>query len=89
MVERGRWGKNRLHIRDRKCTLCGVLENEYHSIMVCPRFVNEREGCLAKLSLAQPNNHEFINLFRNNDDNIIQILSVLCYKIQKEYRQFI
>ena len=89
MIERGRWGKNRLHVNDRKCSLCGVLENEFHSIMVCPRFNNEREGCLAKLSIVEPNNYEFVNLFRNKDEEVILNLAILCYKIQKEYRQFV
>ena len=49
-IERGRWGRvggrNRINREDRLCNQCGVIECEFHCIVQCPRYLNEREGRL-------------------------------------------
>ena len=87
MIERGRWGKNRLHVNERKCSQCGVIEDEFHCIIKCPRFNNEREGCLLVSSIN--NQYDFYKLLQSNDMTTILSLGMLCYKIQKEYKNFI
>ena len=62
MIERGRWGKNRLRLNERKCTLCGVLEDEFHCLFVCPRFNNEREWFMNWVVEDRPTNVNLINL---------------------------
>ena len=86
MIERGRWGKNRLHVSERKCSLCGVLEDEFHCLFKCPRFNNERK-CISALNVK--NYRDFIKIFKINNRKIQLKLSVLCQKILVEYRNFI
>ena len=40
-IEAGRWAQpNRIPINDRKCTVCNVLENEYHFVIECSLYKN-------------------------------------------------
>ena len=87
MIERGRWGKNRLQVTDRLCSQCGVVEDEFHCIVSCPRYNNERERC--SLVTTSTNYREFIKLFQNYDMDAQLRLATLCYRVQKEYQQFI
>ena len=87
MVERGRWGKNRLQVNDRLCSLCGVLEDEFHCIVKCPRFNNERQSCVLVSSITS--HYEFFKLLQINDMNVHLSLAKLCCRIQKEYQKFI
>ena len=89
MIERGRWGKNKLQVRARKCSLCGVIEDEFHCLMVCPRFNNERKWFLDKIFPVQPSNYDFINLLKQNNDVSNLNLAILCYKVQNAYNEFI
>ena len=45
-IERGRWGPNVININERKCNICNVIENEFHCLIECPKFNNERRGLL-------------------------------------------
>ena len=76
-------GKNSLHVSARKCSLCGVLEDEFHCPIVCPRFSNEREWFINKAFSTEPNYFDFINLFNHRKDNAHFNLALLCYKILK------
>ena len=54
-VERGRWNKPKLIPRnERLCEVCGVIEDEYHCLIDCPRYVNERRGRLTKALINRP-----------------------------------
>ena len=63
LVERGRWGNRRLNIENRLCSLCNVREDEYHCMIECPRFVNERKGLLPVPLKNRPSMFEFINFY--------------------------
>ena len=41
-IERGRWMK--IAEIERVCQICGVIEGEFHCLVECPRFNNERRG---------------------------------------------
>ena len=50
MIERGRWiRRTPIDVEDRKCDTCISIEDEYHCMVLCPRFVNERRGCLPEV----------------------------------------
>ena len=42
-IERGRWSKPKIEAVNRICDTCFVLEDEYHCIIECPKFTNERK----------------------------------------------
>ena len=64
-IERGRWAKNKIDLKNRTCTLCGVVEDEYHCLIECPRFYTERKGSLSDSFLKKPSMFKFINLFNS------------------------
>ena len=80
------WGK--ILVVNRKGALCGVLE-EFQCVIVYPRFNNESEYFINKDFSAKPNNFDVINLFKQRNHVTHFNLAVLCYRIKKEYRQFI
>merc|ERR1712102_158002 len=61
-IETGRWGKNKIPRADRQCTLCNVIEDEFHVLNICPRYVNERRGRLPEHLITNPCTRSFYRL---------------------------
>ena len=87
LIERGRWAKNRIEVKDRKCTFCDVVEDEYHCLVECPRFRNERKGCLPDNLLNKPSMYAFVNYFKCVDIKKCEKLGLLCFKVLKSYEK--
>ena len=51
-IERGRY-VNKLEC-DRVCSLCNVVENEYHFVMICPIYQELRSEFLCKIKTMFP-----------------------------------
>ena len=60
-IERGRWGPNKLPVDDRRCEVYNVIENEYHTLIKCPRFNNDRNGLLTNDLMIDPS---FFNVLK-------------------------
>ena len=89
LIERGRWGKKRLNVELRKCTLCDVLEDEFHVLIECPRFTNQRINCLPENLRIKPSMFAFITYFNSLDIEVQKQLALLCFRVQKEYKQYV
>ena len=87
LVERGRWGANRVERRERICTVCKCVEDEYHCLLECPRFNNERRGLLPDFIVQDRNIINFIKMLSTDNVKEQRKLGLLCFKIQKEYRE--
>ena len=85
LIERGRWGKNRIDSTLRVCDICCITEDEFHCLLVCPRFVNEREGCLPDRLMHNPNIHGFLSFMKSSDKCILRKLGLLCNRILRQY----
>ena len=85
--ERGRWGPNSLVINERKCIICNKIENEFHCLIECPKFNNERRGLLTNDLILNPNFCNFIKYFTASDFKTQRKLALLCFKIHKEYKE--
>ena len=88
-IERGRWGGSKIERKERKCTVCNVVEDEYHCLLECPRYVNERRHCLPERLKDRPCMLEFINFLRSQNAQDQHMLGALCYKVQREHKNFI
>ena len=86
-VERGRW--TNIARVDRKCECCHVIEDEFHVLIECPRFINERKRYLPNVLRKKPSMFEFLKLMNCTTDNECRTLGKLCANIQKEHRKFI
>ena len=87
MIERGRWTK--VAREDRLCTVCSKVEDEYHCLVTCPRFVNERRGRLNEHLLARPSMYEFVKFLRSKSPIDIKNVGLLCLSVQIEYNNFV
>ena len=86
-IERGRW--ENIERENRICELCGVLECEYHCLIECPKFVNEREGLLSVEMRNRPGMREFIKMFKSENEYDMKNLGLLCLRIMIEYNRHV
>ena len=87
-IERGRWGNLRVPREERKCTLCETVEDEYHCLVECPRYVNERRGYLPERLRRKPSMYEFDKFLRCEEDVQLR-LGVLCVKVMRKHRKYV
>ena len=69
--------------------MCHVIEDEFHVLIECPRFINERKRYLPNVLRKKPSMFEFLKLMNCTTDNECRTLGKLCANIQKEHRKFI
>lgn len=69
--ERGRWQE--IELGERKCTLCNLQEvgDEFHYVLVCPFFKDERKRFIKKYYFSKPNIVKFKELM--NQTNEVQL----------------
>ena len=65
-IERGRWKS--MPRLDRKCTLCNEIEDEYHVMLICPRYTVLRKKYLQKCYIVKPIMYKLVALL--NAENI-------------------
>ena len=71
------------------CDLCGIVESEFHCLIECPRFVNEREGLLNAALRDHPGMNEFIRMFQSENEDQMRNLGLLCLRIMIEYNKHV
>lgn len=70
-IETGRW--NNVDLPDRKCTMCDMntLADEYHYLLECPHFRNERKIYINKSFYLRPNIIKFKNLMQSKNNVVL------------------
>ena len=63
-----------------------VIGDEYHYILECPIFQENRNNYLNDFYVRNPNREKFILLFLNDNKQILSRLSKLCFEINKKFR---
>ena len=86
-IERARWGTRKILIEDRICDQCLCVEDEFHCLIECPKFLKERKGLLPHNLRVRPSMFEFINFFNTEEKGIQYKLGLLCFNVQKEYKK--
>ena len=89
MSERGRWGRTKVKYEERKCSVCNVVEDEHHCLIECPCFEYERRYCMTDVMGRRESRSmfEFVKWFKSKGDEECKKLSLLCFKIMREYRE--
>ena len=77
-IETGRYTRPITPREERFCTMCGVIEDEYHAVFICPRYEELRIG--HESILACNNISTFLDC---NTTNIGETASLL-HKIEKK-----
>ena len=86
-IERGRW--ENIKRENRLCDVCGIIESEYHCLIECPRFVNEREGLLSIALRDYPGMDAFIRMFKTVNEDEMRNLGLLCLELLIEYKRHV
>ena len=83
-IEAGRWVRvNRVQVNERKCTLCNVIEDEYHFVIECQRYTELRKKYIPKYYLQRPRMDKFIELITSNNNRYIENLGSFVYQVFK------
>ena len=83
-VESGRWAKpNAILFENRKCKLCGVLEDEYHFVLECTLYAEIRKVYISKYFWNRPNMYKFIELLCTDSKKMIKKLSMYTEKASR------
>ena len=82
-IEKGRHAKLERHMR--MCNMCnlGCVEDEYHFILICPKYENLREKYLPWRFRNFPSSAKFVDLMSSNNDQTVISLSTFIYQAFK------
>ena len=86
-IEKGRYdGINR---ENRKCLNCnmGVIENEYHFLLICPKYYNIRQKFIKDCYYRWPTVQKFEKLISSNNPEILLSLSKYLFNAFREREQ--
>ena len=79
-IESGRWTRPaRIPVDERKCTLCEVLEDEYHFVLECSIYTELRNKYIPKYFWRRPSMFKFIELMNTSNMKILRNQSIFIY----------
>ena len=85
-IERGRWGK-KVDIKERICSVCNVIEDEFHCFVECPCYSEIRKGLLPPNLKKSPSMFNFIEYFRCNNKENFYKMGLLYFTILKKHKK--
>ena len=86
MIERRRW-KKIVH-KERTCLHCQVLEDEYHVVIVCPKYtVIQKNIYIKPYYTEKPCMFRFIQLLKTHNTKEIQLLASFIKRIFIVHKQ--
>ena len=83
MNERGRWMNVDYHLR--LCESCNVLEDEFHIVNVCSRYITLRKKYIPYKVYNKPSMAKFIDLIDNSTGLKLKKLGIFCHKVFSNY----
>ena len=66
-----------------------IIEDEFHVLVSCPRFVNERNNLLPQSLLENPNIDVFERVFDTSYVHVQTQLALLCLNVERAYLNFV
>ena len=85
-IELGRYHKPKpLPIKERLCDLCNIVEDEYHFLCICPKYIAQRQEMEKKLVAIYPEysqmncEQKFVFLLQSNNIYINKLVAVFVY----------
>ena len=80
-IESGRWRKpEKVPLDQRVCSLCNVLEDEFHFVLKCKKYNELRSRYIQKYYWNHPSMDKFIQLLKEDNSKVIRNLAVFAYK---------
>jgi hypothetical protein len=79
-IESGRWARPvRIEINERKCNLCGLLEDEFHFVIECYLYNDLRKKYIPRYYWNRPNMFKFLELIKSDNKTVIRNLGIYVY----------
>ena len=89
-VEAGRWARtNIMPVDERKCTICRVLEDDYHFVIERSRYLDLRNNYIAKYYWKMPSMYKFVELISSSNMNCLLRLSLFLYHTVRRYSELL
>lgn len=83
-IECGRWVRpNPIPIDERKCSLCEILEDEYHFVIECPLYQELRQQYISPFYWKKPSMYKFVKLINSTNVKCIRKLSAFIFQAFK------
>ena len=82
-VERGRW--NKTLFADRKCNVCNDVEDEFHFVILCCKYIDLRKRFLPKSLYVNPSMYKFLQFLNSNNMSKLKNLGLFLYHAFKRY----
>jgi hypothetical protein len=83
-IETGRW--QNIPANQRKCIHCNDIGDEFHFILKCQRFNDDRKKYIEPYFYKRPNMMKFICLFQSENIANLKKLSLFCNQIMKSFK---
>ena len=74
---------------ERLCAVCGVIEDEYHCLVMCPRYENERRNRLPETLRERPCMEQLIHFFNVKNERQLRNLGILCLSVMIEHKNYV
>ena len=79
-IEAGRWARpNRIPIDERKCSICGKLEDEYNFVIECVLYIDLSKRYISPYFWKRSSMYKFVDLINSTNVNCMRILSAYIY----------
>ena len=80
-IEAGRWYRSQsIPLNERKCIICNNVEDEFHFILECTNYNENRRKYIKKYFWQRPNIPKFIELMTSTNKMIIRNLASYVYE---------
>ena len=85
LVERGRWQTPKLEYARRICPICNDIEDEYHVVLECLRFVQLRKRYLPQYLYVRPSMLKFVDFINTVEGKHLKMFGIFIHKLLNEY----
>ena len=82
-IETGSWARPRIVPEERVCPVCMVVEDELHTVLICPLYSRLREHYIAPEYCIAPSLDKFCDLFNSSDTRVLNNLGFFMGKMQE------
>ena len=82
------YANSNIAYENRLCPICTMNEigDEYHYILKCPVFHDQRNRYLSEFYIRNPNMVKFSQLFQSNNTTVLSKLARLVLEINRKFR---
>ena len=78
-VETGRWDRPVTPTQLRLCSICNVVDDEFHFLLECMKFTAHRKKLIRSYYWRRPSMYKCVELFRTNNKKVLRNFAKYVY----------